>query len=125
MCYVIGVLGHRAEQVSSMSKQDSDRELFERAYAELVQELPESVASALARLRGPGMRWVRVGVGVAFVIGGVFSFLPVLGIELLPFGVLLLAEDIAVLHRPVATGTLWLAEQVRTLKSYVRKRAAA
>lgn len=94
--------------------------LFEGAYAELVKELPESVARALARISGPGMGWVRIPLGLLFIVGGVLSFLPVLGIELLPLGVLLLAHDFPVLHRPVGTATLWLVRQVKALKGYAR-----
>jgi len=103
-----------------MSTREQDRVLFEGAYAELVKELPDVVARALARISGPGMGWVRVPLGIVFIVGGFLSFLPVLGIELLPLGLLLLAHDIPVLHRPVGTATLWLVQQVRTLKAYAR-----
>ena len=103
-----------------MSSREQDRVLFEGAYAELVRELPEFLARALARITGPGMYWVRLPLGVAFLVGGFLSFLPVLGIELLPLGVLLLAHDIPVLHRPVGTATLWLVQQVRTIKAHAR-----
>lgn len=108
-----------------MSNQEQDRVLFEGAYSELVKELPEFVARALARVSGPGMGWVRIPLGVVFVVGGFLSFLPVLGIELLPLGVLLLAHDLPVLHRPVGVATLWLVDQLRVFKSYVRGAARA
>lgn len=104
----------------SMSTREQDRMLFDSAYAELVKELPEFLARALARITGPGMAWVRVPVGIVFVVGGFLSFLPVLGIELLPLGMLLLAHDLPVLQRPVGTATLWLVQQVRALKTYAR-----
>jgi hypothetical protein len=103
-----------------MATREQDRVLFEGAYAELVKELPEFVARALARVSGPGMGWVRIPLGVVFIVGGFLSFLPVLGIELLPLGVLLLAHDLPVLHRPVGTATLWLVQQVKSFKSYAR-----
>jgi hypothetical protein len=112
--------GPRGPVGAGMSTQEQDRVLFEGAYAELVKELPEFVARALARISGPGMTWARISVGIVFVVGGFLSFLPVLGIELLPLGVLLLAHDLPVLHRPVGTATLWLVQQVRTFKSYAR-----
>lgn len=104
-----------------MSTQERDRELFEAAYAELLMELPEPVARALARLSGPGMRWARLAVGVVFIVGGFLSFLPVLGIELLPLGLLFLAHDAAFLHRPVGTATLWFVDKVRVVKRRVRE----
>ena len=40
--------------------------------------------------------------GVALIGGGVLSFLPVLGIWMLPLGVALLAQDVPVIRRPTA-----------------------
>lgn len=105
-----------------MSQAERDRETFEAAYQALLEELPEAVARALARLSGPGMRWVRMCIGVLFIVGGVLSFLPVLGFELLPLGILLLAQDAPVLHRPVAAATLWVVGRVREIKACVRDR---
>jgi hypothetical protein len=107
------------------SERKLDRELFETAFAELLKELPETMARPLARLRGPGMRWARVSLGLAFIVGGTLSFLPVLGIELMPFGLLLLAHDAPILQRPVATATLWLVDKVRAVKARVRRGASA
>jgi hypothetical protein len=103
---------------STMSKQEHDRELYEAAYEELLKELPESIARALARLQAPGMRWARLAIGILFVVGGALSFLPVLGIELLPLGMLLLAQDAAFLHRPVGNATLWIVDRVRAFKRW-------
>ena len=108
-----------------MSQAQSDRESFDAAYNELLKELPELVARALSRLNGPGMRWVRLGLGVLFIVGGALSFLPVLGIELLPLGVLLLAQDASILHRPVGAATLWMVGRVRAIKAYVAARMPA
>jgi hypothetical protein len=107
-------------RLAAMSDSAGDRELYETAYHALLQELPEPVARALSRLRAPGMRWVRVGFGVLFMAGGALSFLPVLGIELLPLGVLLLAQDMPPLHRPVGVATLWFVERVRAIKACLR-----
>lgn len=103
-----------------MSTREEDQALFEAAYVDLVNELPEFLARALSRISGPGMAWVRIPLGVVFLVGGFLSFLPVLGIELLPLGLLLLAHDLPVLHRPVGTATLWFVERVRELKGYAR-----
>jgi hypothetical protein len=50
-------------------------------------------------LRRPSSRWARIPAGVLFVIGGVFSILPVLGLWMLPVGMVLLAEDVPPLRR--------------------------
>jgi hypothetical protein len=46
-------------------------------------------------------------LGILLVIGGVFSFLPVLGFWMLPFGLFLLAIDIPFLRRPVGRLIIW------------------
>ena len=56
--------------------------------------LPDWAARNLRRLRQPRAVWVRVPAGVVLVGGGVFSFLPVLGIWMLPLGLALLAVDV-------------------------------
>ena len=47
----------------------------------------------LLRLRGASPL-ISVPVGVMFVLGGIFSFLPVLGIWMLPLGLWILAPNI-------------------------------
>ena len=52
---------------------------------------------------GPGARWFRIPLSILLILGGIFSFLPVLGIWMLPLGLLLLALDLAFLQGPVNT----------------------
>jgi hypothetical protein len=40
-------------------------------------------------------------VAVLSIVGGVFSFLPMLGLWILPLGLLLLAHDVPFLRKPV------------------------
>ena len=47
----------------------------------------------------PQSRILRVGIGGAFVAGGVFSFLPVLGIWMLPVGLIILSQDFPRIRR--------------------------
>ena len=64
--------------------------------------VPAWVGRTLKRLRGERAVWVRVPAGIALIGGGVLSFLPVLGIWMLPLGVALLAQDIPAMHKPMA-----------------------
>ncbi len=41
----------------------------------------------------PGKRWHRVVLGIALICGGCLWFLPVLGIWMLPLGILVLSVD--------------------------------
>ncbi len=63
--------------------------------------LPRPARRFVRGLRRPGMRWIRRPLGVLLVIGGVLGFLPVLGFWMVPFGLLLLAEDYPPLQRPI------------------------
>jgi hypothetical protein len=67
-----------------------------------IQRKVPLAAKLLEWLRRPASQVVRVPIGVLLIFGGIFSFLPVLGIWMLPLGLLLLALDIAFLRTPVA-----------------------
>jgi hypothetical protein len=75
---------------------DADIRRLDRRFDRLQRRLPARAAATLAWLRAPSARWVRVPAGVLLVTGGVFSVLPVLGLWMLPLGVLLLAVAVAV-----------------------------
>jgi purine-cytosine permease-like protein len=47
----------------------------------------------------PDSRVTRVALGGAFIAGGVFSFLPVLGIWMLPIGLVILSHDFPRIRR--------------------------
>jgi hypothetical protein len=89
-----------------MSKQG--RRELDRAFDVLERETPDRVSRAIRWLRSPASRWVRLPLGVLFIIGGLLWFLPVVGIELLPIGLLLIAQDVPFLQKPIGRGMLWL-----------------
>ena len=86
-----------------MSK-SADR--LNRLFDRLERRVPGLAAGWLARVRRPEARWVRIPLGILLVLGGIFSFLPVLGIWMLPLGLLLLALDLIFLQGPVNTAVL-------------------
>lgn len=63
----------------------------------LTGRLPARVRDAITWLRRPSRRPVRLVVAVALIGGGVLSFLPILGLWMLPLGLALLSEDIPAL----------------------------
>jgi hypothetical protein len=94
------------------------------AFKRLEREVPEGVARALRWLRHPKSRLVRIPVGALFIIGGFFSFLPVLGIWMLPLGLLLIAYDVPFLRKPVGRFTIWGAEKWAAIRRWLdRKRS--
>lgn len=73
-----------------------------KAFRRLDSELPPRLAATLRWLRHPASRWVRVPTGLLLILGGLASFLPILGLWMLPLGLLLLATDAPFLQRPMA-----------------------
>jgi hypothetical protein len=45
------------------------------------------------------------------MVGGVFSILPVLGLWMLPLGLVLIAQDIPFLRRPMARLIAWINDR--------------
>lgn len=74
---------------------------FNRQFDRIERMVPAPAARFLAFLRRPMARLVRIPVGLLLMVGGVFSFLPVLGLWMLPLGLLLLAVDLPVLQAPM------------------------
>jgi hypothetical protein len=60
---------------------------------------------------GADQRPVRIPVGVLLILGGVFSFLPGLGIWMLPLGLPLMASDVPSLRKRVGHLTIWGADK--------------
>jgi hypothetical protein len=75
---------------------------FDEEMDRLQGHMPEWVGRNFDRLRQPEAVWVRVPAGVALIGGGVLSFLPVLGLWMLPVGVALLACDVRPIQPPLA-----------------------
>ena len=92
------------------------------AFVRLEQELPERAAGILRRLRHPDARLVRIPVGLLFVVGGVFSFLPVLGIWMLPLGLLLIAYDVPFLRKPAGYFTLWAVAKWAAFRQWLSRK---
>lgn len=86
-----------------MSKQTAR---LNRQFDRIEKSVP-AASGFLSWIRRPSSRFVRVPLGMLLILGGVFSFLPVLGIWMLPLGLLLIALDLPVLQGPMNRVTLW------------------
>jgi hypothetical protein len=78
----------------------------------LVDRLPPRAAGAVSYLMQPSSRWVRIPAGVALIGGGVLSFLPVLGVWMLPVGLALLAEDVPALKSRRTKALDWIERRL-------------
>jgi hypothetical protein len=92
------------------------------AFKRLEAELPARIARVIRSLRHPDARWLRIPIGLLSVVGGIFSFLPVLGIWMLPLGLLLIAYDVPLLRRPVGTFTIWGLDKWAAFRRWLSRR---
>lgn len=65
------------------------------------------------RLLDPGKRYIRLPLGILFVLAGFVGFLPVLGFWMLPLGLLLLALDVPALRPPIAAAMIRMRRRIR------------
>jgi hypothetical protein len=75
---------------------------FQRQFDALERLIPGS-RTPLKRLRSNRWRFVRLPLALLLIAGGLVSFLPVLGVWMLPLGLLLLAVDLPCLRGPIST----------------------
>jgi hypothetical protein len=87
---------------------EHDRMQIDRHFAWFEGKLSPRLARFVAWLRKPSSRYARVPLAVFLVFGGVFSFLPVLGLWMLPLGLLLFAQDVPALQKPTARTLGWV-----------------
>jgi hypothetical protein len=73
----------------------------------LERRLPDWAANLSRRVR-TASPWVRVSLGCALILGGIFSILPVLGLWMLPLGLILIAKDVPFLRSPVIWVIDWI-----------------
>lgn len=72
------------------------------------ERLPDWIARKSRALREPQAKFVRIPAAGLLILGGVFSFLPVFGLWMLPLGLLLLAVDMPSLRPPLARVLRWI-----------------
>lgn len=78
---------------------DIERQKLDRLVERLKQKMPDRLARGIGWLVGPSAILIRLPLGLLCIAGGIFSFLPVLGIWMLPLGILLIAVDVPWVRR--------------------------
>jgi hypothetical protein len=81
---------------------------IDRHFAWFEARLPPRPARFVNWLRRPSSMLVRIPLAILLVVGGVFSFLPVLGLWMLPLGLVLIAQDVPFLQKPTAQLLGWI-----------------
>lgn len=89
-----------------------------RQFTALERRVPALSGPIHALLRG---RWflLRLPLAILLIMGGLLSFLPVLGIWMLPLGLLLLAVDVPVVRTPVSVAVIRARRRFATLRRRV------
>ncbi len=90
-----------AAQGSDIPSVGKDTKRLRRQFDALSRAVP-ATRHLTDRLLQDRMRLVRVPMAVVLLFGGVFSFLPVLGLWMLPLGLMLLAVDVALIRPTVS-----------------------
>lgn len=80
---------------------------LDRHFEWIAERLPEKGGRFVRWLRQPSSRWVRIPLAVLLIFGGILSILPVLGLWMLPLGLLLIAQDVPFLQKPLANALGW------------------
>lgn len=102
-------------------KNDGQKKL-DQAFNTLEQEIPKKVARRIHWLRSDRAKWVRIPMGFVLIVAGCFGYLPIIGIELIPLGLLLIAQDVPFLRKPVAELMLWLERKWIQLREWWERR---
>lgn len=107
------------EMPLATARNQNGEELLNEAFDGLERQTPDRVTRVIRWLRDPKSRKFRIPLGILFIAASFFWFLPVLGLEFLPIGLLLIAQDVPFLRKPVGKMMLWLervwSEQTRQL----------
>ncbi len=88
-----------------------DQELAERRLDRLISSMPPRVAAFVRWLRDPARFWLRVPLGILMILASFLWFLPVLGLWMLPLGIVLLAQDFGPMRRAVYRAINWTAQR--------------
>lgn len=81
---------------------------FDQQLHRLTERLPRPIARVIEWTSRPGLHWLRIPAGLVLILGGICSILPVLGLWMLPLGLVLLAKDVSVLRRPTTRLLAWI-----------------
>lgn len=97
-----------ATKLRSSSISDPD---YERRVNLLIGRLPDRWQERMRRIRSGEARWWRIAAGVLLCLSGFLWFLPILGLWMLPLGMILLAEDIPFIRRLNNRALAWIEDK--------------
>jgi len=74
------------------------------------------MSASIEWLRKPSSFSARLTAALLLILGGFFSFLPILGVWMLPLGLMLIAQDLPFLQKPLVKTFKWVEAKWRWLK---------
>jgi hypothetical protein len=95
---------------------------FQRQF-EVLSRLVPLLRRPLYTLRRASWRPVRIPLALMLTAGGMLWFLPLLGLWMLPFGLLLLAVDLPVLRGPISALVIRSRRRINRWSSWWRGRS--
>jgi hypothetical protein len=95
---------------------------LDRQFERIGRQVP-ATAGFLRWVRRPHMHIVRIPLALLLILGGVFSFLPILGLWMLPLGLLVLAVDVPPLKKPVGDSIVRLQRWVANFRRKYRRKS--
>jgi hypothetical protein len=94
---------------------------FQRQFDALSRLIPV-LRGPLSTLRGNRWLLIRLPLALIFIAGGLLSFLPFLGIWMLPLGLLLLAVDLPFLRGPISSLMIRARRRIQVWTIWWRRR---
>lgn len=98
---------------------------FQRQF-DLLGRLVPPLRGPMSRLRRNSWFPIRFPIALLMIAGGLFSFLPLLGVWMLPLGLLLLAVDLPLLRGPISALIIrtrrWTSAAFRRWRDWISSR---
>ncbi|MBA4324706.1 MAG: hypothetical protein C0426_06570 [Rhodobacter sp.] len=94
---------------------------FQRQF-EALERLAPSLRGPMSTLRRDSWFPIRFPIALLLIVGGVFAFLPVLGVWMIPLGLLLLAVDLPILRGPISAFIIRSRRKARMIATRWRAR---
>jgi hypothetical protein len=95
---------------------------WDERIAHLLELLPRRIGDAIAWLRAPSRRWVRIPAAILLILGGFLAVLPVFGLWMLPLGLALLSEDLPGMKPSLERTARWLEDKWGRVVAWWRRR---
>jgi hypothetical protein len=104
-------MANKTENGQAGESRDGKR--LDRKIDKFAEQLPTGAGKFVRWLAGPSSRLVRIPLALLLIAGGFVGFLPVLGFWMIPLGLLLLAQDVPFIQRPILRVVIWAERKWR------------